>query len=109
VTVALQIVPWLSYSVPGLLNLIILSTTWSISLYCYLLTVYTDPGRYAICSNTCWVTATCHDLPRAARCRVPCAWDPDVEGDSVVQEVKKKVGSACPSPWPVAPFVSLRC
>jgi hypothetical protein len=27
-------------------------------------------------------------------CRVPAAWDPDVELESVVQEVKKKVGPA---------------
>jgi hypothetical protein len=40
-----QIVPWLSVSVPGVVNLIVLSSTWSISLYCYLFTVYTDPGR----------------------------------------------------------------
>ncbi len=41
----LQIVPWLSYSVPGILNLGILSLTTSISLYAYLFCVLHDPGK----------------------------------------------------------------
>ncbi len=40
-----QIVPWLSYSVPGVTNLGVLLITTGMSLYCYLFCVLLDPGR----------------------------------------------------------------
>lgn len=40
-----QIIPWLSYSVPGVLNLGVLTIDTGIALACYLLCVFTDPGR----------------------------------------------------------------
>lgn len=61
--------PWLSYSVPGLTNILLLSWTTSVSLYTYVFCVFVDPGR------------------------VPDGWKPDEEGDSsAVTEVKKKDG-----------------
>ena len=62
-------VPWLSYSVPGMTNILILTWTTSVSLYTYLFCVFVDPGR------------------------VPDGWKPDEEG-SAVTEVKKKDGGA---------------
>lgn len=44
-----QIVPWLSYSVPGVLNLGFLTIDTGIALYCFLLCVSMDPGRCAFC------------------------------------------------------------
>lgn len=42
----MQIVPWLSYSVPSVLNLAGLSYTTFCSIYLYLMCVLVDPGRY---------------------------------------------------------------
>lgn len=41
----LQIIPWLSYSVSGVLNLSVFTIDTGIALSCYLLCVITDPGR----------------------------------------------------------------
>lgn len=40
----MQIVPWLNYSVPGVLNLALLTLTTGMGMYCYLLCVISDPG-----------------------------------------------------------------
>jgi hypothetical protein len=40
-----QIVPWLSYSVPGVTNLAVISATTGSAVFCYLSTMLTDPGR----------------------------------------------------------------
>jgi hypothetical protein len=61
--------PWLSYSVPGLTNIIILTWTTAVSIYSYLFCVLADPGK------------------------VPDGWQPDQEA-SAVKEVKKKDGGA---------------
>ena len=42
-----QILPWLSYSVPGVLNLAIFSSNTGIALVCFLFCVSVDPGRFA--------------------------------------------------------------
>jgi hypothetical protein len=44
-------IPWLSYSVPGILNLFILTLTTGLSFYCYLFCVLSCPGRCAIRCN----------------------------------------------------------
>ena len=43
--VAVQIIPWLSYSVPGVLNLGLMTIDTSIALACFLACVLLDPGR----------------------------------------------------------------
>ena len=43
---ALQILPWLSYSVPGVLNLGGFTLETGAALWCFLLCVIVDPGRY---------------------------------------------------------------
>ncbi|EIE19032.1 zf-DHHC-domain-containing protein [Coccomyxa subellipsoidea C-169] len=63
------ILPWLSYSVPGVLNLGFLSVDTGIALYCFLLCVVVDPGR------------------------VPPDYAPDPEANVVLQ-VKRKSGEA---------------
>lgn len=62
-------IPWLSYSVPGLTNILILTWTTAVSLYSYLFCVFVDPGK------------------------VPDGWQPDIDA-SAVMEVKKKDGAA---------------
>lgn len=61
-------VPWLSFSVPGLMNVGVLTLTAGLSLYCYMFCVVLDAGR------------------------VPPDWQPDQETVSV-QEVKRKDGA----------------
>ncbi|BDA49409.1 Palmitoyltransferase PFA4 [Coccomyxa sp. Obi] len=63
------IVPWLSYSVPGVLNLGFLTIDTGIALYCFLLCVVLDPGS------------------------VPVDYSPDPEANTVLQ-VKRKSGEA---------------
>jgi hypothetical protein len=62
-----QILPWLSFSVPGVKHLAVLTACTLVSLYCFfacaLLTSYVPPN-----------------------------WVPELEPVSAVQEVKKKVG-----------------
>ncbi len=41
----MQILPWLSYSVPGVLNLASFSLETGTALWCFLLCVIVDPGR----------------------------------------------------------------
>ena len=41
------ILPWLSWSVPGVLNLALLTLSTSTALACFLACVMVDPGRYA--------------------------------------------------------------
>ena len=69
-TRAPQIVPWLSYSVPGVTNLAVLTASAGAALYCYLCCMLTDPGR------------------------VPDSYVPDEEESAAVVEVKKKGGAA---------------
>ncbi|KXZ52363.1 hypothetical protein GPECTOR_10g997 [Gonium pectorale] len=45
VSVFCVIVPWLSYSVPGITNMGVLTLTTGVSLYCYLFCVLLDAGR----------------------------------------------------------------
>ncbi len=45
VKLRVQIIPWLSYSVPGVLNMGFLTIDTGIALYCFLLCVVVDPGR----------------------------------------------------------------
>lgn len=63
------IVPWMSYSVPGITNLGILTFTTAVALYCYVFCVVVDPGR------------------------VPMGWTPQEDMDPSFQEVKKKGGA----------------
>ncbi|GAX86343.1 hypothetical protein CEUSTIGMA_g13755.t1 [Chlamydomonas eustigma] len=63
------IVPWLNWSVPGILNLVILTFSSATSLYCYLFCVFLDAGK------------------------VTEGWKPDEEASSAVQEVKRKDGA----------------
>ena len=42
----MQILPWLSYSVPGVLNLGGFTLETGTALWCFLLCVIVDPGRY---------------------------------------------------------------
>ena len=42
----MQILPWLSYSVPGVLNLGGFTLETGAALWCFLLCVIVDPGRY---------------------------------------------------------------
>ena len=44
---AMQILPWLSYSVPGVLNLGGFTLETGTALWCFLLCVAVDPGRYS--------------------------------------------------------------
>ncbi len=44
----LQAVPWLSFSVPGLMNVGVLTLTAGLSLYCYMFCVVLDAGRWAL-------------------------------------------------------------
>eukprot|EP00197_Chlamydomonas_leiostraca_P012381 CAMPEP_0202874016 /NCGR_PEP_ID=MMETSP1391-20130828/24525_1 /ASSEMBLY_ACC=CAM_ASM_000867 /TAXON_ID=1034604 /ORGANISM="Chlamydomonas leiostraca, Strain SAG 11-49" /LENGTH=316 /DNA_ID=CAMNT_0049555353 /DNA_START=59 /DNA_END=1006 /DNA_ORIENTATION=+ len=81
VDVFLVVVPWLSYSVPGVTNIGVLSMTAGSALYCYLLCVFKDPGS------------------------VPEGWQPDEEnGGMKVMEVKRKGGARvcakCDKPKP---------
>eukprot|EP00877_Chromochloris_zofingiensis_P009873 jgi/Chrzof1/5139/Cz15g13010.t1 len=63
-----QILPWLSFSVPGVLNLAVLTINTGVALYCYFCCMFFDPGR------------------------VPEGWSADEEtSGAVLQEVKKKV------------------
>jgi len=63
------IVPWLSYSVPGVLNLGLLTFDTGIALGCYLACVFADPGS------------------------VPADFVPEQEDGRAVLEVKKKGGA----------------
>ncbi len=56
---AAQIVPWLSFSVPGALNLFFFTLTTLVALGCFLACVFTDPGR-------CGGAAGARGLPRGA-------------------------------------------
>lgn len=40
-----QILPWLSFSVPGVLNLAVLTINTGVALYCYFCCMFFDPGR----------------------------------------------------------------
>lgn len=40
-----QILPWYSFTVPGMLHLMLLSASTSLALRCYFLCMFTDPGR----------------------------------------------------------------
>lgn len=40
-----QILPWLSYSVPGVLNLAVFSVDTAVAFLCFLFCVCVDPGR----------------------------------------------------------------
>lgn len=68
VVVACVILPWLSWSVPGVANLLALTGSTGIALFCYVSCLLQDPGR------------------------VPHGWSPDAE-QAVVREVKKKGGA----------------
>ncbi|WIA37645.1 hypothetical protein OEZ86_014546 [Tetradesmus obliquus] len=70
VDVAYVILPWYSFTVPGMLHLMLLSASTSLALRCYFLCMFTDPGR------------------------VPPGWQPDAEQQAAVQEVKKSDGGA---------------
>eukprot|EP00879_Flechtneria_rotunda_P025174 GHRR01026736.1.p1 GENE.GHRR01026736.1~~GHRR01026736.1.p1 ORF type:complete len:265 (+),score=55.67 GHRR01026736.1:284-1078(+) len=70
VDVACVILPWLSYSVPGTLHLMLLTATTGLALFCYFKCMVVNPGR------------------------VPPGWQPDTEPQAApVQEVKKKDGA----------------
>ncbi|CAD7695049.1 unnamed protein product [Ostreobium quekettii] len=62
------ILPWLSYSVPGVVNLAILTTATSLSLAFFLMCVVVDPGG------------------------VPADWRPDEEDPTALVQVKKTTG-----------------
>ncbi|GLC46391.1 hypothetical protein PLESTB_000977000 [Pleodorina starrii] len=68
VSVFCVIVPWLSYSVPGITNMGVLTVTTCLSLYCYMFCVLLDAGR------------------------PPADYQPDQESSSVL-EVKRKDGA----------------
>lgn len=42
----MQIIPWLSFSVPGVLNFSVLTFNTALALACFLTCVLVDPGRY---------------------------------------------------------------
>ena len=44
-TVLAQVVPWLSFSVPGVLNFSVLTFNTALALSCFLTCVVIDPGR----------------------------------------------------------------
>lgn len=69
VSVFCVIVPWLSFSVPGVTNLGVLTLTAGLSLYCYIFCVIVDAGS------------------------VPDNWEPDEEQQTAVEQVKRKGGS----------------
>lgn len=69
VSVFCVIVPWLSYSVPGITNLGVLTITAGVSMYCYLFCVLGNPGS------------------------VSEQYQPDQESYAGVQEVKRKSGA----------------
>lgn len=62
------IIPWLSYSVPGATNLLILTTTTGLGLLCYVLCVFVDPGS------------------------PPTGYEPDAEQIAVAMQVKRGGG-----------------
>ncbi|EFJ52838.1 hypothetical protein VOLCADRAFT_55031 [Volvox carteri f. nagariensis] len=68
VSVFCVIVPWLSYSVPGITNMGVLTVTTCLSLYCYMFCVMLDAGR------------------------PPPNYQPDQEASSIL-EVKRKDGA----------------
>ncbi|KAL3134915.1 hypothetical protein ABBQ32_007880 [Trebouxia sp. C0010 RCD-2024] len=71
VTVAFSVVvPWLSFSVPGVSNLLVLTVNTALALGCFLACVIADPGR------------------------VPEGWLPPVEDQRAVVEVKRKSGES---------------
>jgi hypothetical protein len=72
-----QIIPWLNYSVPGVLNLAAITLTTVLAFYTFTMCVVSDPGS------------------------VPFDYVPDPELSGAVVEVKRKVG--LPSLPPVAP------
>jgi hypothetical protein len=41
----LQILPWYSFTVPGMLHLLVLTASTGLALRCYFLCMFTDPGR----------------------------------------------------------------
>jgi hypothetical protein len=41
----LQILPWYSFTVPGMLHFMALSASTGLALRCYFLCMFTDPGR----------------------------------------------------------------
>mmetsp|Transcript_1160 Transcript_1160/g.2749 ORF Transcript_1160/g.2749 Transcript_1160/m.2749 type:complete len:346 (-) Transcript_1160:133-1170(-) len=69
VDVFVVIVPWLSFSVPGMTNLLVLTTSVGLAVWCYGFCVVVDPGR------------------------VPNDWTPDAEANDNVEEVKRKGGT----------------
>ncbi|KAK9800786.1 hypothetical protein WJX73_003252 [Symbiochloris irregularis] len=64
------ILPWLSYSVPGVMNLAIFSTDTAVAFLCFLFCVCVDPGR------------------------VPDGFSADPEKSVAVMEVKRSSGAA---------------
>lgn len=44
---SVQIFPWLSYSVPGVLNFGVLTINTAVAVGCYIACVLADPGRFA--------------------------------------------------------------
>jgi hypothetical protein len=68
----LQIIPWLNYSVPGVLNLSILTVNTCLAFYSFLGCVVADPGS------------------------VPFDYVPDAEVTAPVVEVKRKVRGYAP-------------
>lgn len=46
-----QVLPWYSYSVPGVLHLSMLTVSTGMALYCYFLCIAMDPGRYCRCCS----------------------------------------------------------
>jgi hypothetical protein len=59
---AMQVVPWLSYSVPGVTNIGVLTMTAASALYCYLLCVFKDPGRQVTASFQGFLASSHHAL-----------------------------------------------
>lgn len=55
VDVFLVIIPWLSYSVPGVSNLLLLSVEAGVGLYLYLCCVFYDPGRCGMYTHASYV------------------------------------------------------
>ena len=102
------IVPWLSWSVPGLLNLGVFSANTSTALLCFLACVVVDPGRCEphVVSRPHIYKKEMSAAVATACCRVPPEFQPDLEAQPVMQ-VKRKVG-----PVPLHPgycFPSIRC
>uniref|UniRef100_A0A7S1X3V4 S-acyltransferase n=1 Tax=Tetraselmis chuii TaxID=63592 RepID=A0A7S1X3V4_9CHLO len=66
--VACVVYPMFEYSVPGVMNVGVLSINTAMAIVCYILSVFTDPGK------------------------VPEGWACDPEDEQVVTQVKKKGG-----------------